>query len=215
MPAASDRSVIDDLPQRTAGPSQGANAPSGGGEPREAGSVGEPKIMGEDGQFHAQDEAVDLFGTPYEGWVALAFFWALGLTVFYQFFTRYVMNDSASWTEEIARYLLIAVVFIGAAIGVAKNNHIQVDFFYRHMPAAMSKSMSRLVDVIRVLFFAAAVVLTVQMMLKLGNARMTIIDLPMNIVYGICLLGFAAMFVRSIRVARVHWKQGYSVLERP
>ena len=61
----------------------------------------------------------------------------LGLTVFYQFVTRYVMNDSAAWTEEIARYLLIAVVFIGAAIGVAKNNHIQVDFFYRHMPAAM------------------------------------------------------------------------------
>jgi TRAP-type C4-dicarboxylate transport system permease small subunit len=68
--------------------------------------------------------------------VALAFFWMLGLTVFYQFVTRYVMNDSAAWTEEIARYLLIGTVFIGAAIGVAKNNHIQVDFFYRHMPRA-------------------------------------------------------------------------------
>ncbi|MBC5764714.1 TRAP transporter small permease [Ramlibacter albus] len=174
-----------------------------------------PHVMGEDGQFHAQDEAVDLSGTTYEAWVALGFFWLLGLTVFYQFFTRYVMNDSASWTEEIARYLLIATVFIGAAIGVAKNNHIQVDFFYRHMPAAMSKWMSRLVDVIRVAFFAAAVVLTIQMMLKLGNARMTIVDLPMNIVYGICLLGFAAMFARSVWVARLHWRQGWSVLERP
>jgi TRAP-type C4-dicarboxylate transport system permease small subunit len=27
-------------------------------------------------------------------------------------------------------------VFIGAVIGVAKNNHIQVDFFYRFSPAA-------------------------------------------------------------------------------
>jgi TRAP-type C4-dicarboxylate transport system permease small subunit len=67
--------------------------------------------------------------------VALAFFWVLGATVLYQFITRYVFNDSAAWTEEIARYELIAVVFIGAAIGVAKNNHIQVDFFYRHMSA--------------------------------------------------------------------------------
>ena len=54
--------------------------------------------------------------------------------IFLQFFTRYVMNDSAAWTEEIARYLLIATVFTGATIGVLKNNHIQVDFFYRFMP---------------------------------------------------------------------------------
>ena len=57
--------------------------------------------------------------------------------MFYQFVTRYVMNDSAAWTEEVARYLLIGVVFIGAAIGVAKNNQIQVDFFYRLMPPAL------------------------------------------------------------------------------
>jgi len=70
-----------------------------------------PQVMGDDGQFHAQDEEVDLSGTTWEAWVALMFFWALGLTVFYQFFTRYVLNDSAAWTEEIARYLLIATVF--------------------------------------------------------------------------------------------------------
>ena len=94
--------------------------------------------------------------------MALGFFWVLGLTVFYQFVTRYVMNDSAAWTEEIARYLLIATVFIGAAIGVAKNNHIQVDFFYRYMPARPGAlAWPRLVDVLRIAFFAAAVVLTV------------------------------------------------------
>ena len=58
-----------------------------------------PKVMGDDGEFHAQDAAVDLSGTPAEGWVALGFFWVLGLVVFYQFFTRYVLNDSAAWTE--------------------------------------------------------------------------------------------------------------------
>lgn len=174
-----------------------------------------PKVMGDDGQFHAQDEEVVLAGTTPEAWVALGFFWLLGATVFYQFFTRYVMNDSAAWTEEIARYLLIATVFVGAAIGVAKNNHIQVDFFYRHMPAAMGRWMSRLVDVLRIAFFAAAVVLTVQMMIRLGNARMTVVDLPMNLVYGVCLLGFAAMFLRSIWVMRVHLRRGWSVLEHP
>ena len=175
-----------------------------------------PQVMGDDGEFHAQDEAVDLSGTAPEAWVALGFFWLLGAVVFYQFFTRYVMNDSASWTEEVARYLLIATVFTGATIGVIKNNHIQVDFFYRYMPHRLARGMSTAVDVLRVAFFAAAVVLTLMMMLRLGsNSRMTMIDLPMNWVYGVCLLGFAAMTVRAALVMRTHWRRGYSVLERP
>ncbi len=174
-----------------------------------------PHVMGEDGQFHAQDEEVDLSGTPFEGWVALGFFWILGLIVFYQFITRYVMNDSAAWTEEIARYFLIATVFIGAAIGVAKNNHIQVDFFYRYLPAAAARLLATVVDILRIVFFGTAFVLTIQMMIKLGqNARMTIVDMPMNYVYGVVAVGFAAMFARSLWVALVHRRRGYTVLER-
>ena len=174
-----------------------------------------PKVMGDDGQFHATDEEVDLSSTPIEAWVALLFFWSLGLTVFYQFFTRYVLNDSASWTEEIARYLLIATVFTGAAIGVARNNHIQVDFFYRFMPRALGRFMALLVDLMRIAFFAAATVLTWQMMQKLGSYKMTIVDLPMNIVYAVVFAGFAAMSVRAVWVMRVHLQRGYTVLERP
>ena len=174
-----------------------------------------PKVMGDDGQFHAVDEEVDLSGTPIEAWVALGFFWLLGATVFYQFFTRYVLNNSASWTEEIARYLLIAVVFTGATIGVAKNNHIQVDFFYKFMPAWLSKFMNHLVDIMRIAFFGAATVLTGQMMEKLGTYKMTIVDLPMNLVYGVVMAGFAAMCLRAMWVMKIHWQRGYTVLQRP
>jgi TRAP-type C4-dicarboxylate transport system permease small subunit len=174
-----------------------------------------PKVMGDDGEFHATDEAVDLSGTTIEAWAALLFFWALGLTVFYQFFTRYVMNDSAAWTEEIARYLLIATVFVGAAIGVAKNNHIQVDFFYRFMPPWLGRAMALLTDALRIAFLGAAVLLTWQMMQKMDSYKMTIVDLPMNLVYGVCLAGFIGMFLRALWVARIHWQRGYSVLERP
>ena len=175
-----------------------------------------PRVMGEDGEFHAEDAAVDLSDTAPEAWVALAFFWLLGLVVFYQFFTRYVLNDSAAWTEEIARYLLIATVFTGAVIGVVKNNHIQVDFFYRFLPARVARLLATVVDVLRIAFLGAAVVLTGLMMAKLGsNSRMTMIDLPMNWVYGICLVAFAAMTFRAALVMRTHLKRGYSVLERP
>ncbi len=176
----------------------------------------EQKIIDDEGNVHLEDEAIDFSATITEGWLSLGIFWLLGLTVAYQFVTRYVMNDSAAWTEEIARYLLIGVVFIGIAVGVAKNNQIQVDFFYRHMPSTVGRWMSRAVDVVRTVFFIAAVVMTVQMMMKIGgNTRMTIIDAPMNLVYGMCLLGFIFMTWRSIQVLRRHWQRGYSVLERP
>jgi TRAP-type C4-dicarboxylate transport system permease small subunit len=173
-------------------------------------------VLNAAGEFDVHDEPIDLTQYRFENWVAFAFFWMLALTIFYQFFTRYALNDSASWTEEIARYLLIAVVFVGATIGVAKNAQIQVDFFYRHMHPALGRWLSRAVDVLRIAFFAAAVVLTGQMMWKLGsNTRMTVIDAPMNLVYGVVLLGFAAMTFRSLQVALVHWRRGWSVLERP
>ena len=174
-----------------------------------------PKVMGDDGEFHAVDEAVDLSHTTVEAWAALGLFWLLGLTVFYQFFTRYVLNDSAAWTEEIARYLLIGTVFVGATIGVAKNNHIQVDLIYRYLPARAARVLATCVDLLRVAFCGWMTVLTVQMMVKMGNYKMTIIDLPMNIVYGVCGLGFAMMTLRSLWVMRVHLRRGYSVLERP
>jgi TRAP-type C4-dicarboxylate transport system permease small subunit len=174
-----------------------------------------PKVMGDDEQFHATDEAVDLSGTPLEAWAALAIFWLLGVTVFYQFFTRYVLNNSASWTEEIARYLLIGTVFVGAAIGVVKNNHIQVDLLYRYLPRRVARVMATVVDVLRIAFCVAMVVLTAQMMDRLANMKMTIIDVPMNVLYGTCLFGLVVMTLRSIGVARAHWRRGYSVLERP
>jgi len=174
------------------------------------------KIVSENGEIHIEDQDVDLSSFQPETWGAIGLLWLLGLTVFYQFFTRYVLNDSAAWTEEIARYFLIGTVFVGACIGITKNNHIQVDLLYRYLPKAAARHLATAVDVVRVAFFGLAIVLTVQMMLRIGgNVRMTVIDLPMNVVYGMCLLAFAAMFVRSLQLARTHLRQGYTVLERP
>jgi TRAP-type C4-dicarboxylate transport system permease small subunit len=106
-------------------------------------------------------------------------------------------------------------VFVGASIGVAKNNHIQVDLLYRYLPAFVARAMAVAVDLLRVVFFGAMTWFTLQMMQKMDSYKMTIIDLPMNIVYGVVLFGLAAMTLRSVWVARVHWQRGYSVLERP
>jgi TRAP-type transport system small permease protein len=172
-------------------------------------------ILDEEGHFHATDAPIDLSHYLVEDWLSLGFFWLLGLCVFYQFFTRYVLNDSAAWTEEIARYLLICTVFVAIASAVRRTRHIHVDFVYRLIPEKAGRALSTLIDLMRIVFFATATGLTIQMMMRMGSLQMTIIDLPMNIIYGICAAGFAAATIRSVQVAIENWQRGWSLLERP
>jgi TRAP-type C4-dicarboxylate transport system permease small subunit len=44
---------------------------------------------------------------------------------------------------------------------------------------------------------------------------MTVIDVPMSIIYGFVAAGFTLMTLRAAQVALRHWRQGWSVLERP
>ena len=167
------------------------------------------------GEFAVHDAPIDLRVYRFEDWLAFAFFWMLAGTVFLQFFTRYALNDSASWTEEIARYLLICTVFIGAAISVRKDNHIHVDFFYRYLPRPVTRVMSTFVDLFRIAFFGYATWLTWLLMQRIGGQRMAIVDLPIGLMYGVVLAGFALMTWRALGVAWTNWRRGASVLERP
>ena len=76
----------------------------------------------------------------------LAVFWGLAVVVFLQFFTRYVLNSSLGWTEEIARYLLIVVTFLGSAMAVRKRSHIAVEFCYRYFGPAGRHRLALAVD---------------------------------------------------------------------
>jgi len=200
----------DDLPDESCPMTDTFSVPSTAAAPAE-----EEHVLNAEGQFEIHDEAIDLARYRFEDWLALALFWALGLIIFYQFFTRYALNDSASWTEEIARYFLVATVFVGAAMCVRKNNHIQVDFFYRILPPRLMRVMATLVDIVRIAFFATCVVLTWQVMQRIGGSRMAVVELPMGIVHGAVLVGFVLMTWRAVDVAIANWRRGASVLEQP
>ncbi|MDF0515924.1 TRAP transporter small permease [Bradyrhizobium yuanmingense] len=158
---------------------------------------------------------VDLGIYAFEDWVALAIFWVMALAVFLQFFTRYVLNDSYAWTEEIATYCLIGVVFIGSSMCVRLSRHIQVDLVYRYLPHAIGRVLSTAIDLIRIAFFGYAIKLVWVYIRIIGDEQMTTINLPKDYVYYAVLLGFVLMFARSVQVAIQNWRQGYSVLERP
>jgi C4-dicarboxylate transporter DctQ subunit len=61
------------------------------------------------------------------------------IVVFLQVFFRYVVHYSLPWSEELARYLMTWVVFIGAAMGAREGVHIGVEAFVKAMPWAFRK----------------------------------------------------------------------------
>lgn len=164
-------------------------------------------------QTFLDDVDVKLSDYSFEDYVALFLFWVLAGVVFAQFFSRYVLNDSIAWTEEIARYLLIAVAFTGAPIAVRKNTHIHVEFFYRFINRPVARAMSTLVDIIRVVFFAYASVISFKMIKIMHVQYMTSLDVPMSVIYVVVLGGFVLMTMRAVQVLVRHWRQGYSVLD--
>lgn len=101
-----------------------------------------------------EDEPIDLSDIRAVDYPVLVVFWALAGVVFLQFFTRYVLNDSLGWTEEIARFLLIAVTFIGAITAVRKRSHIAVEVLYRWLPRRLGRALHALVDLVALVFYA-------------------------------------------------------------
>ena len=165
--------------------------------------------------FEEGPPEVDLSVYKIEDWLTLVLFWILCAVVFLQFFTRYALNDSASWTEEIARYLLIFVVFIGSAMCVRLDHHIQVDLLYRYLPRPIGRTLATMVDLLRITFLGYALYLTWQVMQRVGNQPMTMIDWPMSVIHGFVMVGFGFMLLRAVLLAVHHLRFGTSILEHP
>ena len=165
--------------------------------------------------IHVEDVEVEIEHHP-EDWLAFALFWALAFIVFLQFFTRYILNDSLAWTEEIARYGLMCITFIGGAMVTRRNTHIAVVLLPNLLPAAVGRMLLALVDLITLGFLALLAYFSVLIVERMQVQRMTVIDLSMSYVYGViafgCFLMFARQTQRVFRNMRDGWKSAQEAL---
>jgi|KBSSwiStaDraftv2_1062776.scaffolds.fasta_scaffold26871_4 TRAP-type C4-dicarboxylate transport system permease small subunit len=165
--------------------------------------------------IEVEDAEVQIEHHP-EDWLAFAIFWALAAIVFLQFFTRYVLNDSVAWTEEIARYGLIWVTFIGAVMVTRRNSHIAVALLPNLLPAWAGRALLALVDLAVLAFFALLAYFSILIIGRMQVQRMTVVDLPMSWVYAAVVVGCCLMLVRQLmrvwRNARDGWRSEQEAL---
>jgi len=165
--------------------------------------------------FDEEPPPADLSVYALEDWVTMAVFWGMALCVFLQFFTRYVLNDSFAWTEEIAINCLVVVVFLGSVMCTRMTRHIHVDMLYRYLPARVGRVLALAVSLISIGFFAYMSWLLWRYAGIVHRERMVTIDLPRNIVFYTVFASFFLMMLRQVQVFFADLRRGYSVLERP
>lgn len=141
-----------------------------------------------------------------EDYVVLLVFWLLAADVFAQFFTRFVLGNSIGWTEEMARYLLIGVGFLGGAIAVRRNNHIMMEFLYRYMSETFGRLLASFVDIVCLVFFVILAWLCYEVAARTGS-YMASVDIPKSVIYYMASAGFLLMTLRVIHRMLTVWPQ--------
>ena len=54
---------------------------------------------------------------------------SIAIIVSTSIFFRYVLNNSITWSEEIAKYLMVWMVFVGAPVAMIQSRHIAIEIF--------------------------------------------------------------------------------------
>lgn len=108
---------------------------------------GSLSMDGEKDELHSSDAAhaarltpIPLLGmanrymTTATAWVGAFALFVDVLLVFASIFWRYTLNEPIEWAEEVARALMVTIIFAGAATSMGRGGHIGVDLFLGRLP---------------------------------------------------------------------------------
>jgi TRAP-type C4-dicarboxylate transport system permease small subunit len=108
-----------------------------------------------------------------------------------QVFTRYVLGNPLSWTEEVARHLFIWMVFFGASAAIRDGTHVSIDLLVSRLPKGLH-----------------AVVTAVNRMWSLPTATL---EIPIGLVYVVLPISAVLMMIRTVVRLRVDLRGGQVV----
>lgn len=108
------------------------------------------------------------------------------LNVLWQVFTRYVTGDPSSFTDELARYLMIWIGVLGAAYVSGRNLHVAIDILPTRYNERTQKRLKAIVTLLVILFVLSAFVIggsrLVYISYVLGQ-QSPALQLPLAVVY--------------------------------
>ncbi|MCR5346486.1 MAG: TRAP transporter small permease [Fretibacterium sp.] len=138
--------------------------------------------------------------TAEEAFCVAAFLVVSGV-LFVNVVLRYAFSASTSWAEELIRYLMIWITFIGGCVCVRRGAHIRMDFIMTMMPRQVGLWLTRLVYVLAAAFCAALCWYGTRLMIfTVARGQTTpAMGLPMWLPYAAMPLGSALMALHFLQ----------------
>ncbi len=108
------------------------------------------------------------------------------LNVLWQVCSRFIIGSPSSFTDELARYLMIWIGILGAAYVAGQHMHVAIEIFPKRLRKSSQKKLRRLVAILIILFCLSAMVIggsrLVYITYVLGQ-KSPALQLPLSLVY--------------------------------
>ncbi len=115
-------------------------------------------------------------------------------------FCRYVLNNSLSWTEEFARYLMVWFAFIGMAIAYRDESHVNVGVIVDLFPSFF-RQLIKIISYLVILWFLSILFFqTFKVLRVVSIQRSPAIRMPMMYPYLSVTFGSFLMAIEVIRL---------------
>ncbi len=130
--------------------------------------------------------------------------------IFLQVCMRYVFQSSLSWSEELARYLFLWIIWLGAAYATKENSHISLDFITSRLPRKGKIIASAMKYVIWVLFaiFLAYISWNLTIIIFERGQVSPALRIPMWYAYASIPCGITLMLFRMIENSIKTYRKG-------
>jgi TRAP-type C4-dicarboxylate transport system permease small subunit len=132
--------------------------------------------------------------------MTIALFIIVGVSVF----TRYCLNSSLGWSDELSRFLFIWVTFLGAAYAYGLNEHIGLDFVVDRIRSEKTRIVIRLLGEICIGVVIFVIAWYGWDVAVSATNLSPALDIPMTVVYGVVPLTGALMVIQNI-LKILHW----------
>lgn len=117
---------------------------------------------------------------------------------------RYVFNSSLFWADEVARFALIWITFLGAAALVRLDEHITVEVFVARLPRGLQTATRALTDVLVAAIGLLLVWAGIDQVERQWGQVSPALDLHMGLVYTVIPIAGVYLFVYAVgRLATV------------
>ena len=93
------------------------------------------------------------------GWILIVIMGTMVVNVLWQVFTRFVVGTPSSFTDELARYLMMWLGILGAAYVSGKDMHVAINVLPSKFSTSVQKRLKFIISILIVLFVFFAMVI--------------------------------------------------------